>query len=204
MGKSRIFIEGNNFQRRAYLGWQDQNLALYGVRMGYKEAADCLVEEALSQGSKNNIRILDTYIFPIIFLYRHSIEVSIKGIYYRFFGEIPKGGHDLVILWDNVLERVIKIIQTSEFIENVKTYKKHFIRYSFSDINFKEIRDMLAEFNKINDDKADVFRYLLDKKGELYFTESKFIDYDNLKEKINYIYEVLDYIYEAVDDYLTA
>lgn len=180
----KIFVEGEDYNRRAYFGWQDQDTSLIGIKMGYKNSADNLVDIALQQGEKDDIATLDTYIFPIIFLYRHAIEVSLKAIYLRCRGELLEGGHDLVNLWDNL---------NKEIICNL-----------IKDKDKRNIREMLEEFNAVNDKKADVFRYLLDKNGQLYFTKSKFIDYDNLKEAMNYIYEFLDLIYCQVDDYLSA
>jgi len=61
-------------------GWQDGGLALYGLKEGYKNSADNLVEIALTEGSKGDIKTLDTYISPILFCYRHSLEISLKQI----------------------------------------------------------------------------------------------------------------------------
>lgn len=61
-------------------------MSLYGVRQGYLDSANDLVEIAIREGSRGNIAKLDMYIFPIFFLYRHSIEISIKNIYHRFYG----------------------------------------------------------------------------------------------------------------------
>lgn len=200
----KLFIEGKDLKTQAYFGWQDKNTALLGIRIGYKNAADDLIDKALEEGELNSIKVLDTYIFPICFLYRHSIEASIKGIYIRFCGKLLKGNHDLVALWDNLYKEVILRFDDTDFIEEIKKYKENFIKYSFEDINFNELRNMFLEFNMINDNKADVFRYLLDKDGELYFTNSKYIDYPNLKENIGYIYSVLDYIYFVTDEYLSS
>lgn len=43
------------------------------------------------------------------------------------------------------------------------------------------------------DNKADVWRYLMDKKGKLYFTESEFVDYKNMKSVIGDVFEQLDF-----------
>lgn len=200
----KLFIAGKDLRTQAYFGWQDKNTALLGIRMGYKDAADKLVDKALEEGELDNIRVLDTYIFPICFLYRHSIEASLKGIYLRYCGNLLKGNHDLVTLWDNLYKEVILTFDDSDFIEEVKKYKENFIKYSLDDINFNELRNMFVEFNRFNDNKADVFRYLLDKDGELYFTDSKYIDYPNLKENMRYIYDVLDYIFFITDEYLSS
>ena len=66
-----------------------------------------------------------------------------------------------------------------------------------------ELRSMLKEINDI-DLQADTFRYLMDKDAELYFKDSKFIDYPNLKESMNYLYEVFDYMNFIVDEYLSS
>lgn len=200
----KVFIEGKDPQRRAYFGWQDQDTALIGVKMGYKNSADDLVDIALREGEKSNIRTLDTYIFPIVFLYRNSIETSLKSIYFRFCGEILKGVHDLVVLWDNLNKDVLLEFEKDTFIEQVKSYKKEYRQYKIEGKDKQNIRRLLTEFNNLKDTNADVFRYLIDKKGELYFTESKFVDYDNLKETMEYIYEFLDFLYFITDDYLSS
>jgi hypothetical protein len=188
----RIFIEGKDYNTRAYFGWQDNYTALWGLKEGYKNSADNLVDIALKKGVKGDISVLDTYIFPILYLYRHSIEISLKLIYYRFYGELPKGQHDLVILWDCVKEKVIDVFNSEEFILNVKQYKKKFIKYSTDDIDFQELRMLICELQGV-DNKADVWRYLMDKKGKLYFTESEFVDYKNMKSVIGDVFEQLDF-----------
>lgn len=48
---------------------------MYGLREGYKNSADELVEIAVNPGGNN--KILDAYIFPILISYRHCIEISL-------------------------------------------------------------------------------------------------------------------------------
>lgn len=182
----KIFLKGEDPNTRAYYGWQDGDLALYGLKEGYKNSADKLVEIALIEGSKGDIKALDTYIFPIIFCYRHSLEISLKQIYYRFYGELPNGNHDLIILFDSIKEKVIDVFNSASFIENVKEYKKKFIKYSTYDCELQGA-----------DNKADIWRYLMNKDGQLYFTDSKFVDYQNLKDVIGELYEVFDFIYST-------
>ncbi|PKM90306.1 MAG: hypothetical protein CVU87_02665 [Firmicutes bacterium HGW-Firmicutes-12] len=200
----KVFIKGNNPDSRAYYGWQDGDLSLFGLREGYKEAADNLVDIALFQGSKGDIKTLDTYIFPIIFCYRHSLELSLKHIYFRFYGKIPDANHDLLKLFDIIKAEVIDAFNSNSFIEGVKEYKKEsFRKYTTNNIDFDEIKHLLIELQGI-DNKADVWRYLMDKKGKLYFTENEFVDYKNLKSVLDELYEVFDFIYHIVDDYLSG
>ena len=108
----KVFIEGTNPNTTAYFGWQDKSTALLGLKEGYKNSADNLVDIALEKADN---KTLDTYIFPILFLYRHSLEISLKLIYYGFFGKVPKG-HELDKLWEKVYDDVIKEINSDVFI----------------------------------------------------------------------------------------
>jgi len=71
-----------------------------------------------------DIKMFDTYIFPILFSYRHSIEISLKHIYQRARGKMPEGEHNLLTLWDKVKNDVIdEIICSEDFISLLKMQK---------------------------------------------------------------------------------
>lgn len=201
----KIFEKGKTFQTQAYYGWTTEEQSLYGIKMGYKNSANILIEAALIKGKENDIAALDTLIFPIIFCFRHSIEISLKQIYYRTFGKIPNGGHNLITLFDIIDKEIINMFENPEILNMVKENKENFIKYKINKNDLLDIRRMLIELQKTetsDDSKADVYRYLINKEGKLYFTKSKTIDYLNLKEALNYIYDYLDYIYDMVSDYL--
>ncbi|MEG2530084.1 MAG: hypothetical protein RSB02_08405 [Anaerovoracaceae bacterium] len=212
----KIFIDSGNMEQSANFGWQSEDLALYGLREGYKNSADDLVEIALKDGTP---KTLDTYIFPILFSYRHSLEISLKHIYYRCRGSLPKGGHNLLTLWDEVNREVIDgFINNASAIEKVKSYKENFIPYSFEGISLSKIRLLLKEFQEANqkeaertnpsekqtDQNADVWRYLISTDNDLYFTQWHYIDYLALKESISFLYEMFDFIYHITDEYLSS
>ena len=93
----KVFNDTGNMTQSAHFGWQNEDMALYGLREGYKNSADELVEIVLKNGS--DTRKLDTYVFPIVFLYRHSIEISLKHIYFRAYGVFPKQCQQLKRYW---------------------------------------------------------------------------------------------------------
>lgn len=212
----KIFIDTGAMDQSVHFGWQDKDEALYGLREGYKNSADELVEIAINSGG--NPKILDTYIFPILFSYRHSLEISLKHIYMRAWGEIPAGGHNLLTLWDVIKSEIIdKMIYSKEFIGQVKEYKEQFIQYTLDGIECNKIRSMLKELQEANqrdvevnpdqkqvDQNATVWRYLISTDENLFFTRAHSIDYLVLREGISHIYDVLDYIYFIVDDYLSS
>lgn len=173
-------------EQSAHFGWQDKNQALYGLREGYKNSADELVKIAVNSGG--NLKILDTYIFPILFLYRHCIEISLKHIYMRAWGKIPRGGHNLLTLWDVIKEEIIdKIICSEDFVEQVKLYKENFIKYNLKDIDCNRIRLMIKELQESNqkdaeidpnkkqvDQNAEAWRYLISTDENLFFFQRTF------------------------------
>lgn len=212
----RIFYESKIMEQSAHFGWQNKDLALYGLREGYKNSADDLVVLALENGTP---KTLDTYIFPILFSYRHTLEISLKHIYLRCFGKLPNGGHNLLTLWDEVKKEVIDgFINNENAIEEMKRNKTHFIPYSLKDISFTKVRLLLKEFQEANqrdferanpsekqtDQNADVWRYLISTDNDLYFTSGHSIDYLSLKESISYLYEIFDFIYHITDEYLSS
>lgn len=210
----KIFKNTEMMNQSAHFGWQTKDEALYGLREGYKKSADELVNIVLENGE--DIKMLDTFIFPILFSYRHSIEISLKHIYQRARGKMPEGGHNLLTLWDKVKNDVIdEIICSEEFISLLKTYKQDFILYNLNGINLNEIRTMIKELQEANqqgkevkpeikqvDQNAEVWRYLISTDDELFFTCAHSIDYTVLKEGIDHIYTILEYIYDIVDEYL--
>lgn len=181
----KIFIEGKDPMARAYIGWQGHELSLFGLKEGYKKSADDLVDIALNKGAENRIDVLDMYIFPVMHSYRHSIEVSLKLIFNRAYGKIPSGGHNLLDIWDKSISKVIDDLKLNVEKDDLK-----------------EIRNLIEELQG-QDSKADVWRYLMNTKGSLYFTKWKYIDYKNLKETIDYLFNFLDSLYYMVDEALS-
>lgn len=212
----KIFVDTGIMDQTAHFGWQNKDQALYGLREGYKKSADELVEIAVN--SSGDYKILDTFIFPILFSYRHCLEIALKHIYMRAWGKVPAGGHNLLDLWDIIKNEIIdNMICSEEFIEQVKEYKEDFIQYNLDDIKYSEIRSMIKELQEANqrgaevnpnkkqiDQKAEVWRYMISNDEKLFFSLGHSIDYLVLKEGIGYIYDVLDYIYHIVDQYLSS
>lgn len=212
----KIFNDTGKIKQSAYFGWQDKDSALYGLREGYKNSADELVNIVLK--NENNIMIRDTYIFPVLFSYRHSIEISLKLIYLRATGKILSGGHNLLTLWDNIKKEIIDgMICSEEFIEQVKDYKANFVSYSLDQKDMVKIRSLLKELQEANqqdnevnknskqiDQNAEVWRYLINNDNILYFKKGHFVDYIELKMGIDFIYEKLDYIYHIIAEYLSS
>ena len=111
-------------------------------------------------------------------------------------------GHELDTLWKNVYNEIIKDINSDAFLNRVKQYKKKFIKWSTDSIDFDELKSIFDELQAV-DKQSDVWRYLIDKNQTLFFTNSKYIDYVNLRNVFDDVFKELDYLYLAVSEYLS-
>ena len=68
---SNLFGIGEDWWRNACVGWSTDAWNLYAS--GYKLAADKLAEETATED-------LDLVVFPMVFLYRHYVELRLKSI----------------------------------------------------------------------------------------------------------------------------
>lgn len=72
-GDDQLFIEAEDWWMNACLDWYHDPIELYIV--GYKEAGDSLVNSVADRSGT-----ADSLIFPIVFLYRHYIELRLKSL----------------------------------------------------------------------------------------------------------------------------
>jgi hypothetical protein len=146
---AKLFVDQGEYYDFSHFGWGDVWYQYTGYMMGYKEAADEVLQQALTS---NNIARLDTHIFPILFLYRQYIELELKWII-LVYGEgdkaskgklIKKMSHDLMELW-NEAKRIILENASSEEQEDIDT-----------------VQDYIEQFHKL-DETSFSFRYPITK-----------------------------------------
>ncbi|WP_373181285.1 hypothetical protein [Clostridium butyricum] len=196
----KLIKETDNYYHFAHFGWGDVETQLYGYMEGYKEAADNLIEHATNS---KNIKILDTLVFPICFLYRQYLELVMKSIFLKYSGvseeekvNVIKGvSHSLVKIWDKIVP-IISEEATKDEME---------------DINI--VADYIRQFSDF-DKSSFTFRYPINKKIDLLFNEDKFLDLINLRERMNELYNffggcdgkldsIRDFKYEMMSYYMS-
>jgi hypothetical protein len=181
MKNESLFKSDPNSWKNACLIYSE-HLNIYSI--GYKRAADILIERIKQNEFTFDI---NTLVFPIVFLYRHYLELILKSIIkegYAVIGErknVPEH-HNLYKLWNKANELRIKA--------NIEIKNKD------RDIVFSCIDD----FSKI-DPFSEAFRYPTKKKrkGKLE-TESTlpsdlpYLDLRSFSETINNISKILEHI----------
>jgi hypothetical protein len=135
-------------------------------RVGYRKAADALVLRMLHEELPEIERA--GLIYPIMFLYRHCIEITLKdllelGSITKIMKENETLGHDLMKIWSNSLA-------LTEAVQGKK------MRDDFDDSFGPLISAMHAA-----DPKGDGFRYSLDPSGQPYWPQPFDVDIVNIK-----------------------
>jgi len=177
----KVFIPTGDYYEIAYLGWGDVRTHFAGYIMGYKKAADVLVTYALKS---NDIKILDTFVFPICFNYRQYLELIMKDMYMKYSGDpkevqetkIKKMNHSLLKAW-NVIKPILERYCDSE--EEAK--------------DMQAVEEYIKDFHNTDND-AEKFRYPITKKLVRKLGKENRINLKNLKDRM----DELENYFEAV------
>jgi hypothetical protein len=156
------------WQRHNIIDDSPDNLLPCGYLMGYKQAADSLLDSL----SSNDTR-LDYFVFPIVFLYRQYLELLLKRIYInrhnvdKQISLIKDVKHNLTKIYDAVRDDVGDLLANNqELLEQLKSLIDEFSE-----------RDLLS-FN---------FRYDFDNKMQDNFSKPMSVDLMRLKKVIESI-----------------
>lgn len=173
-----MIIDTGGYYESSNIGWGNIRTQFHGYITGYKEAADDLVNIAINA---RDIKTLDTFVFPICFLYRQYLELAIKDIYIKYSEEtrankvevIQIVGHDLYKSWNKV-KPIVK-------------------RYSSED-EYKDasvVESYISEFQSF--DKSSLrFRYPVSKALDKSIAKEMKINLSNLKDRIHELYCFFD------------
>lgn len=150
---------------------------------GYRIAAEKLIDSVIETKDER-----DTLIYPIVFLYRHYIEIQLKEIIQigtKYLGEKSKvsKGHKLFPLWLEAKILINKIWNSDT--ENT------------SEGQAEEIIKLICEI----DTKSDSFRYPFDYKGNQTLKGITTINIKELKEIITQLVQFLDGVSLAISAY---
>jgi len=146
---------------RLEIGNKAEGLSIYS--QGYKDAADRLVEYAQTDSTSINL-----IVFPILFLYRHYIELALKEIILTATQYLKKehstiNSHNLSQLWK----------ETKKLI-------------SEADLNIPKddivaVENQISQFHEL-DKSSMTFRYPVDKQGNIFKNLSDYINIENVRE----------------------
>ena len=109
----KLFVFADDFENNACIAWPDWKNYAYSFYEGARGLAEAVWAEP-------RIVDLDSAIYPIAFLYRHYIELSLKWLIYLLRRlelnqrSIPKNTHDVHVLWQEARTLLIQHFQPDE------------------------------------------------------------------------------------------
>lgn len=172
----------------SYYGWEfNDSHAFYNYLIGYKKAADATYDAFEVAVKNRDIETTDTVCYPLVFLYRHIVELLLKYSYVqlkdiRTAEEIKSflnKGHDLGRLWCEI--------------------KPDFERLSVRlgiDVDINAIEHYIGEF-KNYDAQSMTYRYPIDKRLGRFHSKGKFLNTPQLHESMN---KYIDYVIHKVNE----
>lgn len=190
-----LFVGDKKDASNAHVGWKHDRHSFYA--MGYSIAA----RELSDSYSRRPVQERDALVFPIIFLYRQHIELTLKNIVREFVKQLPIDRkysdlrnekilvqHKLRPLWD----RMKCIVDT--------VYRLKSSSFVFKPRDSRHIEKFIYEFDDI-DQLSFNFRYPTDKSGHKVLTDVKVISVDNFRSEAEKIITYLDDMREIVSHF---
>lgn len=189
--------EGNKYFKAGEPAWanacvgENGNPSYAEYYKGYSKAANVLLDAVIA--NKGVHLWTDSFIYPICFNFRHSIELRLKDICQHYISEIfaiknepfnfdHTGSHDIGRIWGFVKQNSVKAERNSEkFIE--------------------EIDEFIMELSTI-DSTGQVFRYPFSNGSERHLVREGIINVIDLKTQFNRVELELDEFSNFMSDAL--
>lgn len=177
----QLFVEAKDWWMNACINWYHDPTELYII--GYKEAGDLLVESVASRRG-----MADSLIFPIVFLYRHYIELRLKSLLHdgcrlldREYKQ--KSEHQLLKLWPKVRDILVELWPDGDQSQ------------------LEAIDRLIMQFEQV-DPRSTTFRYPKDLEGKNSLKiEMERVNLRNLKEVVGAMSTVLEGSAAAISEY---
>ena len=174
----KLFSSAGVWEQNAIVDAEDLN---WDICVGYRKAAETIVDSFIERRAKFNdySSFHSSLAFPVIFLYRHYLELRLKELFIGYghvIGEPTKvQGHKLTSLWKKLRNRAAKAFTESvpEVVEDMDV-----------------LEEIIREFSGI-DPNSESFRYPVDNQSEVMFPPFE-VDLLRLKATMNWVSYLLD------------
>jgi len=175
----QLFNPGEDWWLSAYI--QPWNKDFHAYATGYKQAADIVSDAAIgdAHGHKST---RDYVIYPVVFLYRHYIELRLK---------------EIILLGTRLYDRK-EGLPKHHRIDELWKHARSIIKEESNTGALDEADACITEFSKMDHD-SESFRYPITKEGK------RSIQSDHLVISIRNLREVMDRLgsfLDSVSDYL--
>lgn len=163
----QLFVKGEDWHLNAMLNWSNFRADLYAF--AYKDAADGLVESMAERKVP-----LDSGIYPLLFLYRHALELQLKlmlATARNLTGLNPKNydKHSLMPMWSE-LRKLLKDLDPSQ-----------------PEIEVIAAHEFIRQLDDVDPDSM-AFRYATTRYGKEHLSGVTHINIRHLRDVLNSIF----------------
>lgn len=172
---NKVFIDTGDYHKLGHIGWGGTNQQFFMYIEGYKSAGDSLIDSAILS---KDVSILDTFVYPALFLYRQFLELQLKEVFLLYAEDsenkkekfIKKAGHNLQKMWLKIKPLVASCAHGDD---------EHLL--------LNQIEEMINEYSQF-DKSSFAFRYPIHKDLTKVFVEDDRIDLEVVRNCMNEIY----------------
>ncbi|WP_020695433.1 hypothetical protein [Reyranella massiliensis] len=150
---------------------------LGGQIYGYQRAAETLIQHVLEHGAYSG----RTFLHPILYLHRHSIELRLKRLVSTYGGEWPKTQHSIAKVWTKAKEVIDQNLA----------------------IACDDLERLLFELDQIDPD-GQTFRYTSNRQGEPINIPIAEVDIRHFQNKMEEIDIALSGLEDMLEQAITA
>ena len=168
--KKSPFGENKQWQFNACVGPNGGPYDYMDYARGYFHAGH-LISEGLI---KNDGVGVDTLIYPLLYLYRHALELSLKD-FLKNSKEPVIHVHKLDVLWDRIEKRLYSLVSSKEKKETLDILKGIVASFCFIDPN------------------GETPRFPEDKEGNLFLQDMRIINIIPIYEKMKEAEKIVEY-----------
>ncbi|WP_157596413.1 hypothetical protein [Plesiocystis pacifica] len=128
--------------------------SFWGYALGFKSAADILVQQAVDGGA-----VIDSVVYPICFLYRHYIELTLKALAKQAAQLSSTPGrepdHKIIPLWKTIRKAVDTGGDTAD-LDAVEETLREWDRYDRGSLTFRYPTKKGSEETTIPEDLTNI------------------------------------------------
>ncbi|MFZ1683102.1 MAG: hypothetical protein WAU88_03135 [Candidatus Zixiibacteriota bacterium] len=183
------FFEGETNQSNFVIGFSKTSLSDFGVyAKGYTRAADRLAIALIEAP-----RFSDYEAYPVCFLYRHALELSLK--------QIVSDSTRLATF--TFKEEVYSVLQSCHNLEKLaETVERLLVKYFPNDVDLHEFADRIRisckEISAL-DQRSESFRYPVNKRGIATVDHHQIINLEAFARHLSSLLEELEVVHLGLD-----
>jgi len=183
----QLIIEGGHYYQQSVVGYKYAQHSFYPYYSSYEEVGNFLKEKIVDDNKKE-------LFMPMCYMYRNAVELGLKRIIIedshiertKALKILRRKKHSILGLWNSIVDEVDKYSNAPD-----------------DDTTLNDTTQYIQAFHDF-DQSSDLFRYPCNKNLQVYFSEEKILDIENVascfEELCNFL-DAVDSMLSEIKDY---